>query len=67
MKLMGARDNAKAKKMLKQQQYNVKGKLNHALELIILFTKESQEDAKDIKLKLKETLNEIADIDREIK
>lgn len=67
MKLLDARDKAEAKHKLRAQKQNVHGKLNNALELIILYTKESQEDAKDLKFKVKECLNEMATIDREIK
>jgi hypothetical protein len=35
--------------------------------MIILFTKEAQEDGKDIKLKYKETVCEIEEIDRLIR
>ena len=67
LKLFEIKDKEEAKSKYRAQQWQVHGKLNHALELIILFTKESQEDAGEIKYKLKETLREIADVDRLIR
>ena len=41
--------------------------MNEAYELLILYTRENQEDAKEIKLKLHETQHELDDIDRKIR
>jgi hypothetical protein len=41
--------------LLSDKKYEIQGKLEEALELLNLFTRESKDDAKEIKLKVKET------------
>ena len=67
LKLVDQRETNIAKNVLTDQQNEVKGKFADAVELLVLFTKECQEDAKEIKWKLEETSIEIGNHDRQIK
>lgn len=67
LKLIQNRDSTEAKKRLMLRKYEVAGKLSESLDLLILFTKECQEDAEEIRTKLRETMLELDDTDRKLR
>ena len=67
LKMLQLRENAEAKHKINKNRNSINGKVEDAVELLIMLAKENKEDAKDIKLKVQETQNEIADIDKRIR
>lgn len=67
LKQIQARDSNEAKSKINQKKYEIHGKLGEAMELLVLLIKEAREDKDEIKDKVKDTRNELDDIDRKIK
>jgi len=64
---MQKKESDKAKKNIQRQRYDVKGRLQDAVEMLILFTKESQEDTKEMKWKIEESHSEISGFDKKVR
>lgn len=67
LKMIQSRDQTEAKRKLLSKKYEVQGKLGESLELLILLIREAKEDGDEMKLKIRETLVEIENIDRKVR
>jgi len=66
LKLLEKRDEAKADAIKKNAKNEVTGKFGTAIELLVTFAKENEEDSKEIRSKKYQLEDELEATDREI-
>ena len=66
MKLIEKRDDAKAEAISRNCRNEVTGKFGTAIELLVTFAKENEEDAKEIKQKVHGLVDDLEATEREI-